>query len=223
MEFLSIAQQVPALVDVGDAPVSAAIKARASQLAQGLRTNEWHALVEPDGTDVGSQIHYRVLRFAEMLALREAGQLPPVIAATTLVCDPSGMQLLMQKRSASSHLFPNYLSVLGGGFNPARDGEPHDNDDLRTTATREAFEEAAIHLTLPIDTWVAITRETDTGAVQANFLGVRADITSARAEKAEGELQTMPVPSKDQVAHLPHHTDLAKACLYAWRVCCEGL
>lgn len=220
IECLSLGQQVPRLVDEGDYPVPASAQARAAEIARSLRLDEWHALVDLSRPQIAQAMHYQVLRYSEMLALREAGLYPAGLAATVLVCDRAQAQLLWQKRSASSHLFPGCLSLLGGGFNPARAGVlEHDHNDLRLTAVREAREEAAIALALPEDAWVSITRETNTGAVQINFLGIAADFATAQADEAEGELCVAPVPDLDAVAQLPGFTDLAKAALYAWGLC----
>lgn len=220
IECLAIGQQVPSLVDAGDYPVPAGVRARAAEIARGLRMDEWHALVDVSRPQIAQTLDYQVLRYSEMLALREAGLYPAGLAATVLVCDRAQAQLLWQKRSASSHLFPGCLSLLGGGFNPERAGVlEHDHNDLRRTAVREAREEAALSLALPEDAWVSMTRETNTGAVQINFLGIAADFATAQADEVEGELCVAPVPDLDAVADLSGFTDLAKAALYAWGLC----
>ena len=214
--FHSLAQHSPLLKNAGPMPLSETTKLLSKQLANSLRQDEWHALVHMDRSDVDRHMTYQTLRYSDMLALRQLKEMPCGLSATALIVSLDGQRLLWQKRAESSHLFPGFLSLLGGGFNPRMGDDLGDDDDPRNTAVREVWEEAGVQLQLPINSLVSVTQETNTGAVQINFLGVVADFSQARAEESEGLLVEMPVPRLSDVATLPGFTDLAKANVLAW-------
>ncbi|UTA48499.1 hypothetical protein L1F30_02885 [Simiduia sp. 21SJ11W-1] len=207
---------------------SQAVQRRANAIAKTLCADEWHALVDLEQSKMPHWLAYRIVRYSEMLALRELGARPLGLAATLLLAERKpasaaggALNLLWQRRSATSHLFPGFYSVLGGGFNPyLNDANPGDHNSPQTTAVRECFEESNLTVTIAPNTWVALTRETDSGAMQINYLGVETDFTGMQADETEGSLHIMPAPEQQEIAGLENFTDLAKGCLYAWR--CVG-
>lgn len=217
IRFLSIARQPPALRSLGQLALTATTIARGQRLSQSLREDEWQALIELPADANFNQLNYRCVRYSQMLALREQGEKPAVLAATALLCSTDQQQLLWQKRSASSHLFGGFLSLFGGGFNPVVSDGRGDNNDSRATAIRECREESGLNVNLPEQCLVTLTQETDTGAVQINFLGVAADFSSAVANPNEGELEVHALPALDEIANLQGFTHLALANLYCWR------
>ncbi|AFV00029.2 hypothetical protein M5M_14460 [Simiduia agarivorans SA1 = DSM 21679] len=215
LRFLSIGTRSPRLISQGKAPLTTDSLARAEAIARTLRTDEWHALADIHCDGFPEQIHYQVVTYSQMLALREAGTMPTGLSATVLPINHEKQTLLLQKRSASSHLYPGYLSLLGGGYAPAVD-DAGDGANPRTTAERECFEESNVQLTIPDNCLVAITQETDVGAIQINYLGIASDFANAKADEQEGLLVEVPVPGEEAIADLKNHTDLLKGCLAAY-------
>ncbi|BFM13109.1 hypothetical protein R50072_32620 [Simiduia litorea] len=228
LRFLGVAQHSPRLINAGFLPLDDTVRALSKVIQTTLKVDEWHALIDIESGELTREMYYRVVRYSEMLALRQQGKMPTGLAATVLPFSQKTNSVLLQKRSASSHLFPGFLSLLGGGFNPGCDKPTHahlsggdvnelgDNNNPILTAQREVLEEAGLHLEIPDSTLVTISQETDNGALQINYLGVPADFTGAHADEEEGLLVHMPVPSLEQVAGLEQFTDLAKANLAAW-------
>ncbi|MDN3637387.1 hypothetical protein QWY82_01075 [Simiduia curdlanivorans] len=230
LRFLGIAQHSPRLINAGFLALDRECLALAEAIRTTLKVDEWHALVDTGREGLTEEMHYQVVRYSEMLALRQLGKMPAVLAANVLsYCQASG-SLLLQKRGASSHLFPGFLSLLGGGFNPSltelipadksrgNEGLIGDSNNLKLTAQREFLEESGLSLVIPETTLVTITQETDNGALQINYLGVPADFTGAYADEEEGLLVELPVLQLKQVAALEPFTDLAKANIAAWLI-----
>lgn len=209
LEFLYIGRQSPRLVNAGPVALADAIVRRAAAIANNLRHDELHALLDIAGPQDFAVMRYQTLLYSQMLALREAGQRPTGLSATVLPFNPHRQTLLWQQRSAHSHLFPNYISLLGGGFSPDQD-----NDDPRVTARRECSEESGLDMVVPDDCLVTLTRETDSGAVQINYLGVAAEFAGACADEREGLLVETGVPV--DVLGLEKYTALALGNLWAW-------
>lgn len=215
LRFLSVGHQSPRLINNGMAQLPADIIARAKEISASLRADEWHALAEIGCAHFPEEIHYQVVTYSQMLALREAGAMPTGLSATVLPINPKTNTLLLQKRAASSHLYPGYLSLLGGGYAPAVD-DAGDGANPRTTAERECFEESNVRLCIPENCLVAITQETDVGAIQINYLGVESDFVNAKADEQEGLLVEVPGPAPAEIMHLQQHTDLLKGCIAAY-------
>lgn len=230
LRFLGIAQHSPRLINAGFLALDRECLALAEAIRTTLKVDEWHALVDTGQEGLTEVMHYQVVRYSEMLALRQLGKMPTGLAATVLPFSPASNNMLLQKRSASSHLFPGFMSLLGGGFNPSCD--KFGQDSLSTselnilgdhnnpvfTAQREVLEEAGLSVVISENTVVTITQETDNGALQINYLGVPADFTGAYADEEEGLLVELPVPQLKQVAALEPFTDLAKANIAAWLI-----
>ena len=228
--FHAISRHSPRLVNDGFLVLDASTLKLAADIRSTLKADEWHALVDTERKGLGEVMHYQVVRYSDMLALRQQGKMPTGLAATLLPLSKASNHFLLQKRSASSHLFPGFLSLLGGGFNPSFDGlvRPEqagdvsdllgDDNNPRLTARREVFEESGLHIEIPEQTLVTITQETDNGAMQINYLAVPADFSGAKADEAEGLLVEIPVPSLEQIAGLALFTDLAKANMAAWLI-----
>lgn len=214
--FLSIAQHSPTLINNGFLTLSKQTCELAKGIRHSLKKDEWHALVDIQKSPLDRSLHYRVVRYSEMLALRQQGKFPTGLSATVLPYSQASQSLLWQKRSATSHLFPGRLSLLGGGFNPNVDGDSGDDNDPRNTAQRECLEESALNFYLPEDTLVTITQEVDSGAIQINFLGVPASFKNAVADEEEGSLVERDIPLVAQISTLENFTALAKANLRAW-------
>lgn len=73
IRFHAVSQFSPRLINDGFLPLDDRTRKLAQDLQATLKVDEWHALVDTTRGGLGDVMHYRVLLYSEMLALREQG------------------------------------------------------------------------------------------------------------------------------------------------------
>ncbi|MFP8965388.1 NUDIX hydrolase [Pokkaliibacter sp. CJK22405] len=161
-------QEEPALKCIGKLPCPAGLNARYEHHLSQLHHNEAVCILAglPDAPLAPpATLEFYESDYATALTLREAGQRPMLLAATTLLLNPFTASFEFQLRSARNHLYAGYLSLFGGGVHPTLDGA-----QCSQAALREVQEESGFSALLPQDTHWLLTREEDNGAVQITAL-----------------------------------------------------
>lgn len=178
-----------------------------------------------------SQIHahmthltYTVSDFATISMLRAQGSAVATLGSGTFLCCPERQQILLQRRSATTDLYPNKLGGFGGHFTPDR--AAHGFGALLDTLIDELNEEAGINLLdLKIDfandlppTFFIL--ETDTGGIQ--FTPLAFALTPEQADQVKGcdeggiEIFHL-VNDLEFLLNKDHWSQMGYSCFQTWR------
>lgn len=206
----------PLLIDCGKYPAEQAIVQAASIIEQRLETDETHAiLAEPfDFSTDPITFRYRSTPYSHLAALRQHNRKPPQLSANIIAVDPNSRTIVLHHRSTMSHVYPDTISIPGGGFQPATDNAGGDAD-LAATALREFHEETGLTATLHAHTAILATQETSTGSVQINFLGAVTQTGTSR-NTWEGVVQLISFDALYTTLVNERWAPVGKSCLLAW-------
>jgi len=135
-----------------------------------------------------TQLTYVVSDYATICMLRAQGSTVATLGSGTFLCCPERQQILLQRRSATTDLYPNKLSGFGGSYTPDRTQRSF--GALLDTLIDELHEEAGIDLLalnmdlindLPPTFFIL---ETDTGGLQ--FTPLAFALTPEQADQVTG-------------------------------------
>lgn len=160
----------------------------------------------------------KALDYATVVVLRERGCFVPLLSANAvLVCAPLG-ELILQCRDERMDTYggqKRWVHTIGGGY---KGGMVGDRFKLRNTAVREVYEETGVHVSIPSRVPLLLMQETDTGFIQAAFLGV----TVARKSSAElspgpeGTIRRVPFEDLEQALIAWDWVPTGKVAVLAW-------
>ncbi|MEK6735937.1 MAG: hypothetical protein AABY47_05165 [Pseudomonadota bacterium] len=215
--FHQILEKEPVLVDAGNYVADESLIREARAIQSILHTDDPHAvLIQPSLSASPVIFRYRRLPFSQVIALRNRGEKPNLLTANLIATDLEKQLIILHHRSPKSHLYPDMLSIPGGGFCPpdglGRSGEMH----ITGTASREFNEETRLTAHIRNDTAIVLTEEPETGAVQFNFLGATTQIPDNRNSGWEGDVMVIHFNALYETLVTRKWAPLGKSCVLAW-------
>lgn len=220
---------VPDCIQIGELTLSHDQQEKATQrkadiLARGgyverqvICTSQMHSQM--------TQLNYVVSDYSTIGMLRAQGTAVAALGSGTLLCCPERQQILLQRRSAKTSLYPNKLSSFGGHFTPDRLGLGF--GALLDTLIEEMREEAGINLLdLMIDFEnnlppLFMILETNTGGVQ--FTPLAFALTPEQADQVkgcaeEGHIEIFHLVNDVEVLNNPENwSQMGYSCFQIWR------
>ena len=172
-----------------------------------------------------TQLNYIVSDYATISMLRAKGETIAALGSGTLLCCPERQQILLQRRSSNTTLYPNKLSSFGGHYTPDR--ENHGFGALLDTLLEEVKEEAGINLLdlsinfvndLPP---IFMILETNTGGIQ--FTPLAFALTPEQADQVkgcddEGHIETFHLVNDLEILNNPENwSQMGYSCFQTWR------
>ena len=218
VHFHQILKTAPNLVDEGDYDAEASLAGEAQEIKTELNTDDKHAILLPPSNFFTSPItfRYKKLPFSQVIALRQRGVKPGLLTANIVAIDLSKKVIILHQRSPESHVYPNVLSIPGGGFWPS-DGSVHgDGENIVNTARREFYEETKQAAKINDDTAIVVTEEIQTGAVQVNFLGAITKIEENKDTNWEGSVEFIHFDQLYNALVTREWAPLGKGCVLLW-------
>lgn len=218
VRFYQILKTKPNLVDEGDYDVEDSLASEAQEIKPELSTDDKHAILVPPFNFFASPVtfHYKKTPFSQIIALRKRGIKPGLLAANIVAIDLSKKIIILHHRSPQSHVYPDVLSIPGGGFWPS-DGSGHeDGENIVNTARREFYEETKQTAKINDDTAILLTEEIQTGAVQVNFLGAITEIKESNDTNWEGSVEFIHFDKLYNVLVTREWAPLGKGCVLSW-------
>lgn len=219
---------VPNCVQIGELTLSNDQQEKATQLKnkilagggyverQVICTSQVHAQM--------TQLTYVVSDYATINMLRAEGIAVATLGSGTFLCCPERQHILLQRRSATTDLYPNKLSSFGGHFSPDRSAFGF--GALLDTLIDELNDEAGINL---LDLNIDLThnlpptffiQETDTGGIQ--FTPLAFALTPEQADQVtgshEGDVETFHlVNDLEFLLNKDHWSQMGFSCFQTWR------
>lgn len=218
VRFYQILKTTPNLVDEGDYDAEVSLAREAQEIKSKLNTDDKHAILLPPYNFFISPltIRYKKLPFSQVIALRQRGVKPGLLTANVVAFNLSKKIIVLHHRSPESHVYPNVLSIPGGGFWPS-DGLGHgDGENIINTARREFYEETQQTANINDDTAIVLTEEIQTGAVQVNFLGAITEIEENNDVNWEGSVEFIHFDQLYNILVVREWAPLGKGCVLLW-------
>ncbi|MDE2421868.1 MAG: NUDIX hydrolase [Gammaproteobacteria bacterium] len=172
-----------------------------------------------------TKLNYIVSDYATISMLRAESAPIAALGSGTLLCCPERQQILLQRRSSNTTLYPNKLSSFGGHYTPDR--ENYGFGALLDTLIEEVKEEAGINLLdLTIDVVndlppIFMILETNTGGVQ--FTPLAFALTPEQADQVkgceeEGHIETFHlVNDLEYLLDESNWAQMGYSCFQTWR------
>lgn len=222
LRIYHLLKQEPILVDDGTYKCSQIVKDCSELIEKGLRTNELHGILSNKlvYNQASTKLKFKKIMFSEIMALRQLGKRPHVLTANIIAVNIDENQIILHQRSINSHLYPETLSIIGGGFCPQQETTTNDSFSLRSTALREFHEETQLDITMSSKTKLLLTEELSTGAIQVNFLG--ASVINMRRKEIineEGQVKFITFNQLGELLEKCNETSwapLGRGCVLAW-------
>lgn len=217
VHFYQVLKEEPILVDEGNYEAEELLINEALKI-KGLHTDDPHAFLIPplNLSTCPITLRYKKLPFSQVTALRERGTKPRLLTANIIAIDIDKQQIILHHRSPESHIYPDRLSIPGGGFWPP-DGSGHeDGSHITRTALREFEEETKLTGEICDDTAIVLTEELETGAVQVNFLGAITKIKVNRDPSWEGNVELIHFDELYNILTTREWVPLGKSCVLVW-------
>jgi len=214
--FHQTLEKEPILVDAGNYIADESLIKEAHAIQSVLHADDLHAVVIQPSLSANPVIfRYRRLPFSQVIALRNRGEKPNLLTANLIATDLEKQLIILHHRSPRSHLYPDMLSIPGGGFCPpdglGRTGEMH----ITGTANREFNEETRLTVHIRNDIAIVLTEELETGAIQVNFLGAATQIPDNRNSGWEGDVECIHFNALYEMLVTRKWTPLGKSCVLA--------
>lgn len=178
-------------------------------------------------TQIHAQIRrltYVVSDYATIGMLRLQGSVVATLGSGTFLCCPERQQIFLQRRTATTELYPNKLAAFGGHYSP--DHAEHGFGALLDTLINEVQEEAGIDLlNLVIDLNndlppIFLIIEPDTGGIQ--FTPLAFALTPEQADQVKGsdegavEIFDL-VDDLDILLNQENWSQMGYSCFQTWR------
>lgn len=217
VRFHQILEKEPILIDTGHYAADESLIREAHAIQSTLDTDDPHAvLIQPRLSASPVIFRYWRLPFSQIVALRNRGEKPNLLTANLIAIDRAKQLIILHHRSPRSHLYPDRLSIPGGGFCPP-DGLVRAGDfDIRGTADREFNEETGLTAHIRNDTAVVLTEELETGAIQVNFLGATTQVPDDKNSSREGDVVAVHFNALYETLLTRKWAPLGKSCVLAW-------
>jgi 8-oxo-dGTP pyrophosphatase MutT (NUDIX family) len=178
----------PTLEHIGDLIVEKAQMREISKIRTELPKNQIHALVDDQSHLDGdpARIAFRTCDYATIRSMRLKGLKPKVISSgAVVVCSERKSVLIHHRSQTAVDTGKGRLHIFGGSYMHETLSMGGDRLSLRTTATRELFEETGIFAEIPSKYPALLSWETPTGFFQVIHLGV--DFPASRLPKVHGD------------------------------------
>jgi hypothetical protein len=219
---------LPNCIQMGKLTLSEEQQASATQLKNQILANggyvEQQTICVSQIHEHMTQLSYVVSDYATIRSLRAEGLKVASIGSGTLLCCPERQQIFLQRRSATTELYPNKLACFGGHYSPDR--KSHGFGALLDTLIDELQEEAGINL-LSLDIDLAndlpptfFILETDTGGIQYSPLAFA--LTPEQADQIkgsdEGAVETFHlVNDLETLLNQENWSQMGYSCFQMWR------
>jgi 8-oxo-dGTP pyrophosphatase MutT (NUDIX family) len=171
-----------------------------------------------------THLNYILSDYATIRTLRERSMQVATIGSGTILCCPERQQIFLQRRSATTEIYPHKLASFGGHYSP--DHAEHGFGALLDTLIDEVYEEAGINLLdLAIDLNhdlppIFFIMETDTGGIQ--FTPIAFALTPEQADQIkgsdEGHIETYDlVKDFDFLLNPENWSQMGFSCFMTWK------